>query len=387
MADTLNTSLNTSDLVPIPVSTSFVTNETTQFHVASLLKLSLEVTVDIQPPNPIHIPSPEEVRKIHDEAVRIMSVTMPYALKQIQAIYQRTPGQTHARFVHYTTAEAALSIIRTKRFWLRNTNCMSDYREVQHGFDIFNRYFLDVAKRKAFVDAFDAVAPAAADEAFAAFNNWWQDLRFNTYIACVSEHQDSEDVNGRLSMWRAFGASGTQVGIVLRFPYVSISAVSLALNFSPVAYLPESGAHGVIDEVIANVHANRYYLRTLKREVLAQLVFQMFASGIVCLKHEGFHEEREWRAIYTPKRWSSPMMESSTEVVAGVPQIIYKVPFDASASPLVADLDFAQVFDHLIVGPTPYPWPIYGAFVEALKATGVPSAEERVFVSNIPIRA
>ena len=340
-----------------------------------------------EPTSPIQIPTPEEVRKLHDEGVRIMSITMPHALKQMQTMYQRTPDQTHARFVHYTTAEAALSIIRTKRFWLRNTNCMSDYREVQHGFDIFNRYFLDAAKRKAFVDAFDACIPGAADEAFTAFNNWWQDLRLNTYIACVSEHKDSEDVHGRLSMWRAFGGTGTRVGIVLSFPYVSISAVSLALNFSPVAYLSESGAHGVIDQVVANVQANRDYLRTLKREVLVQLVFQMFASGIVCLKHEGFYEEREWRAIYTPSRWSSPLMTSSTEVVAGVPQIVYKVPLDGTASPLIADLDFGQVFDRLIVGPTPYPWPIYGAFVEALRSAGVANADERVLVSGIPIRA
>jgi hypothetical protein len=316
-----------------------------------------------------------------------MSITMPYALKQMQAMYQRTPDQTHGRFVHYTTADAALNIIRKKQFWLRNTNCMSDYREVQHGFDIFNRYFSDVTKRKAFVDAVDACAPGAADEAFVAFNNWWQDLRLNTYIACVSEHQDSEDVHGRLSMWRAFGTTSTRVGIVLRFPYVSISAVSLALNFGPVAYLSEPSAHGVIDQVVANIQANREYLHTLGREAIVQLVFQMFASGIVCLKHEGFHEEREWRAIYTPKRWSSPMMESATEVLAGVPQIIYKVPLDGSVSPLIADLDFARVFDRLIVGPTPYPWPIYGAFVGALKDTGVQNADERVFISNIPIRA
>jgi len=309
---------------------------------------------------------------------------MPY---NKQAMYQRYPDQTKGRFVHYTTAEAALSIIRTKRFWLRNTNCMSDYREVQHGFDIFNRYFLDAAKRTAFVDAFDACVPGAADDAFAAFSNWWQDLRLNTYIACVSEHQESEDVHGRLSMWRAFGGTGTRVGIVLRLPYISISASFLALNFSPVAYLAESSAHGVIDQVVTNVQTNRDYLSTLKREALVQLVFQMFASGIACLKHEGFLEEREWRAIYTPKRWSSPLMESSTEVVAGVPQIIYKAPLDSTASPLIADLDFAHIFDRLIVGPTPYPWQIYGAFVEALKASGVPNADECVFVSNIPIRA
>lgn len=342
--------------------------------------------MDTQPASPVRIPTPQEVRKIHDESVRIMSITMPYALKQMQAMYERTPDQTHGRFVHYTTAEAALSIIRTKRFWLRNTNCMSDYREVQHGFDIFNRYFLDAAKRKAFVDAFDACAPGAADDAFLAFNNWWQDLRLNTYIACVSEHQDSEDTHGRLSMWRAFGGTGTRVGVVLRLPYVSISGASLALNFSPVAYLSEPGARRVIDQVITNVQANRDYLRTLGREVLAQIVFQIFASGIVCLKHEGFYEEREWRAIYTPKRWFSPIVESSTEVVAGVPQIIHKIPLDGSISPLTADLDFAQVFDRLIVGPTPYPWPIYAAFVEALKAAGVPNPEERVFVSDVPMR-
>src|SRR6266851_3101887 len=106
-------------------------------------------------------------------------------------------------------------------------------------------------------------------------------------------------------------------------------------------------------------------------------------------RHRSSHRKcsREWRAIYTPSRLSSPLMTSSTEVVAGVPQIVYRVPLDGSASPLIADLDFAQIFDRLIVGPTPYPWPIYGAFVEALKATGVANAEERVFVSNIPIRA
>ena len=333
------------------------------------------------------VPTPEEVRKLHDQGMQIMRITMPYALKQMQAMYQRTPDQTHARFAHYTTAEAALNIIRTKRFWLRNTNCMCDYREVQHGFDIFNQYFLDAPKQKAFVDAFDACTPGVANDAFTAFKNRWQDLRFNTYIGCLSEHPESEDLHGRLSMWRAFGGTGTRVGIVLRVPFVSISAVPLALIFNPVAYLSAPDAHGVIDQVVTNVRANLDYLRTLQREVLVQLVFQMFSLGIVGLKHKGFSEEREWRAIYTPKLWFSPLMESTTEVVAGVPQIVYKVPLDASVSPLIADLDFAQVFDRLIVGPTPYPWPIYEAFVEALKATGVPNAEERVFVSDIPIRA
>lgn len=315
-----------------------------------------------------------------------MKIAMPYTAQQMQAIYQRTPDQTHARFVHYTSAEAALKIIRTKRFWMRNTKCMADYREVQHGFDIYNHYFQNAEKRKAFHEAFDACSLGVAAEAIAAFDNGWSDLRMNTYISSVSEHPETENLHGRLSMWRAFGG-GTRVAIILRFPYVSASAYQLAVTFSPVAYLSEPAAHGVIDQVLANVRQHRDFLRTLDRDLLVRLAFQMLVSGIVCLKHEGFQEEREWRAIYTPKRWSSDLMESATEVIAGVPQVIYKIPLDGSVSPLITDLDFAQVFDHLIVGPTQYPYPICVALAEALKDAGVADAHNRVRFSEIPIRA
>jgi hypothetical protein len=40
--------------------------------------------VNTQPTNLIQVPTPEEVRKIHDEGV-LMSITMPYAPKQMQA--------------------------------------------------------------------------------------------------------------------------------------------------------------------------------------------------------------------------------------------------------------------------------------------------------------
>ena len=38
------------------------------------------------------------------------------------------------RFVYYTTAETATSILRNKQFWMRNTAAMNDYLEVEHGF-------------------------------------------------------------------------------------------------------------------------------------------------------------------------------------------------------------------------------------------------------------
>jgi hypothetical protein len=311
---------------------------------------------------------------------------MPYVMKQTRELFQREPGQTHGRLVHYTTAEAALNIIRTKRFWMRNTNCMSDYSEVQHGIEIFNSFFSNPTRRESFTEALDDCIPGVASEAITAFNDSSRDIWLNSYIACLSEHQDSEDSNGRLSMWRAFGGTTTRVGIVLSVPYNSLSTLALGLMFSPVAYLSESAAHHAWEEVIGNVRANRDDLRVIGRDALVRLVFTTFLASVVCLKHQGFHEEREWRTIYAPMRWPSQLMESSTEVVSGVPQVVYKVPLDGSVSEQIADLDFTQIFDHLIIGPTSYPWPIYGAFVDELTKAGVVNSAERVRISGIPIR-
>jgi hypothetical protein len=113
----------------------------------------------------------------------------------------------------------------------------------------------------------------------------------------------------------------------------------------------------------------------------------MLIAGVTCLKHEGFHEEREWRAIYAPKRRPSPLMQHSTETIGGVPQLVYKLPLDVNVSADLADLDISRLFDCLIIGPSPYPWAIFQAFVEELTKAGVSDAENRVHVSGIPIRA
>src|SRR4051812_4792419 len=76
---------------------------------------------------------------------RMESIFMPHAKKQRDDAHkrQKRPGKAGEqifRCAHYTSAEAALSIIKTKRIWMRNTTCMADYREVQHGFAIFDEF-------------------------------------------------------------------------------------------------------------------------------------------------------------------------------------------------------------------------------------------------------
>jgi len=75
--------------------------------------------------------------------------------------------------------------------------------------------------------------------------------------------------------------------------------------FSPAAYLREEEAHAVIATVIGNIRANHDFLLSVDRPIVLGSVFNMLVAGVTCLKHEGFHEEREWRVIYGPDRSTS----------------------------------------------------------------------------------
>jgi len=314
--------------------------------------------------------------------MRLEGIFMPHSRKQRADVYSKSK-----RFVHYTSADNALKIIKTKRLWMRSTTCMADYSEVEHGYQMLVSFFSDEKRRKSFTDALDICAPGAALEALTLFEQWWAHIRTNSYVASISEHEDGEDWHGRLSMWRAFGGTLAKVALVFRVPAYSGGAEQLNIVFSPVAYMNENEVHETFSTVIKNINADVDFLRTLDRQIVVANVFHMLLTGVTCLKHEGFKEEREWRAIYVPKRASSPLMISSTEVVGGVPQIIYQIPLDRSTSPTLAELDLVSMFDRLIIGPSPYPWAMYDAFVDALAKEGVPDAVKRVCVSGIPLRA
>ena len=114
-------------------------------------------------------------------------------------------------------------------------------------------------------------------------------------------------------------------------------------------------------------------------------IFNIFVAIVTCVKHAGFYEEREWRAMYSPNRHPSALIDASIETVRGVPQVVYQLPLDAARSDALADLDLYRMLDHLIIGPSFYPWVMYDAFVKALSAAGVTDASNRVVVSGIPI--
>lgn len=317
--------------------------------------------------------------------MRLESIFTPSARRLRDAIYSKPEN---ARFVHYTSAEAAMKIIQTKRLWLRNIKCMSDYSEAQHGYTLLNEFFHNEANKTEFVSTLDSCLPSVALKAVAKFDEWWRDIQFNTYVASISEHDaPTEDRHGRLSMWRGFGGSkSARVAIVLRIPAISTATVPVNVFFNPVVYQNKDKVYAEIKEVIENVKNNREFLSSMDESRLIACVFNMLVSGVTCSKHEGFHEEREWRAIYIPRIWHSDFTERMIETIDGIPQIIYRLPLDATFSDNLAHLDFVSLFDRLVIGPSQYSFAQVDAFIEALIHAGVLDADKRVVFSGIPIR-
>jgi hypothetical protein len=329
--------------------------------------------------------TPEEVKT----RKRIDEIFSPCAVEQMETYFAQQSEPTHVKFVHYTSAFAALKIVEQKRIWMRNVTCMSDFSEVRHGHAMLVKILSDQGVRSAFNEALEMCGPGIAAEAFKIFDSWWNDISLNTYITSISEHPENENVHGRLSMWRAFGGTNVpRVALVFRVPLSLLSAGVLNLVFSPVAYLNEAETRVQVEKVVANIQANTNFLKSLGRVRIVACVFNMLVAGATCLKHESFREEREWRLIYAPKRWPSPLIDFVTETVAGVPQVIYRIPFDAKASAegLLDPFDLAKIFDRLIIGPSLYPYSMVEAFRLALEKAGVNDGNRRVILSTIPLR-
>jgi hypothetical protein len=325
-------------------------------------------------------------------ALRFEAIFMPEVRRQRNTFYANNPNP---RFVHYTRAEAALEIIKNKRLWLRNATAMVDFREVEHGFDLLSNWFNTGDNRTRFITVFDEIHPGAAIEAMKKFDEMWQrsdfGVRGHTYIASVSEHHPSEDNYGRLSMWRAFGAdAAARVAFVFKVPPLSGAAHFLQCIFSPVAYLNEERARQIIEEVLTNAIQEREFLRAARHDQIVTHIYFMFALAAICVKHEGFKEEQEWRIVYLPNLFpppNPPLLVRDVVAVGGVPQPIYKLPLDASIASEIASLDLAEMFDRLIIGPTRFPFVISEAFKNALEEIGVADPGSRVVASTIPIRS
>lgn len=315
--------------------------------------------------------SPEEFRKF--------AIFHPYAVERYQVMLT---GQ--GRFVHYCSAEAAFHILKSKRMRLRNAVVMNDFMEIEHGSTcLSSAWRSDTGQR--LVGIIDSLFPDISKEVAQLIDGWAPSFRSDTFITCLSEHDNDEDELGRLSMWRAYGGT-SGVAVVLN-PGVFLSQSDALPAFtSPVAYLSQAGFEVELGRVTDNIAANLDFLKQEGRQNLLNSLFHAFRVALLCTKHPGFKEEREWRIVYAPHLQRSDRVVESVELIRGVPQIVHSIPFKDFPEEGFIGAELPKLINRVIIGPTEFPRQLREATIALLIEAGVPDAANKVVCSTIPLR-
>jgi hypothetical protein len=318
--------------------------------------------------------------RLSDAEERHMSVFHPHALGEIKRL-----GLSGQPFVYYTRAATAVSIINGAEFWMRRASLMNDFSETVHGLKC-----LEAAYNSPEGDRFNAliesVHPGISARAKAALDQSAELLLKGTYLTSVSEHghskckkengQDEEDLHGRLSMWRGYGGA-TGVALILN-PQPLFSTPISGVYFSPVGYFRDTGFVAELHKINEVIGKNKPYLRLLGPERTAAAIVNLFRFAVICAKHPGFGEEREWRVVCSDAL-GAPALKQTTETIDNVVQQVLHIPMSRGGG-------VPRMVKRIIVGPTKDPDGIRGHLVAALRGAGVLDPEDRVVKSDIPLR-
>jgi len=315
-----------------------------------------------------------------EKTERLEQIFMPHL-----AINKEKLANENNKFVHYTSAENAINILNSKRLWMRSPSCMNDYMEISHGHQQLVRFFNTKEHRERFVAAIDSYEEGIAEEILNGFDEWWSKIQNDTFIASISTHSITEDLHGRLSMWRAYGDQSAKAALVLNNPPKQNKNIGLIL--SPAAYFTYEELEEELITIITSMEQNIDFLKSLDKEAVFGTTIVSLIILAVCLKHPGFREEQEWRIIYLPRMTNSnSWIEKSVETIAGVPQVVYKIPLENNEDLEITGLDLAEIIDKVLIGPTQYPLAIFDAFCIAMNEAGIDEHASKITISDIPLR-
>ena len=156
--------------------------------------------------------------------IQLQDITMPFLKKGKEQL-----SATGGKFVHYTSAENAMNIIKSKKLWMRSPKCMNDYSEITHGYNKLLNYFNTEETRASFIEAIDLYENGIALEILNDFDKWWKDINLDTFITSVSIHHSNENAHGRLSMWRGYGNNSASAAIVINNPPEPVQGLNIFL--------------------------------------------------------------------------------------------------------------------------------------------------------------
>jgi hypothetical protein len=199
-----------------------------------------------------------------------------------QDLISRRAGKLY----HYTDLNALRSIVEQSDLWLTHARYLNDAEEMNHGLNVAQRVISERRKRTDIPSDQKLFLRAVK---YALLKRGLEDV----YVACFCEEQN------RLSQWRGYGGNGT--GVELEFASQEFSAVSGPdcpvglMRFWKVYYDLEKQRERVRE--ILEFWWEKTHVSLDERVQNACDAIRFF---VPTFKNHDFHEESEWRLIFTP---------------------------------------------------------------------------------------
>ena len=313
-----------------------------------------------------------------EDGERAMSIFQPYAkAKMLGAVSARQ------RFVHYTSAETAGKILQTKQVLLRQASLQNDFREIEFGTSCIQNSW---QKHQALFDeVFSAYEPDFGQRLWNWLSSWKDRVRWETFVTCVSEHDPLEDKFGRLSMWRAYGGNNGVALVINGTPFFTASD-ALGAYSSPVAYHTSDSFSEEFEKLVIRVRDNAEFLRSQAAGWVFGQMCHVLHYAMLCTKHYGFCEEREWRIVRSPAFNKPSALSESVMTIAGIPQKVLALELKDDAANGLVGIEIPSLLDRLIIGPTQQPVAVGDALATLLKDAGVLDPYAMIVFSDIPLR-
>lgn len=288
---------------------------------------------------------------------------------------------------HYTSISVIESMLANNEIWLSNPLFMNDIDEVRFGISnglpmvLQNQGITDALQTPDRMDAFRS--------SFGYYyNQFANDHALDTYVFCLSEH-DSDDNDGKLSMWRGYGGNGNGAAIVFdatnvppieESPFI-IAKVQYANTQDRIDWLNNLMLLFVSIIKDGDIPDDKLYLAAF--ELFERIkIFSLFT------KHHGFNEEKEWRLVYLTDRDTSGKLKSMFDYHIGTRGIEPKLKFIVGPiDGVFSSPSLTNLIDRIILGPSTSS-PLAKATIERMfDKLGRPELKSRICTSTIPFRA
>lgn len=258
---------------------------------------------------------------------------------------------------HYTSISVLEKTISNNEIWFSHPLFMNDHEEMSFGIREGIRIIQEASAGSTFSDLAGGI-----DNFNKLSQHYLSFIRvFNTevskdvYVFCLSEYDFLTQRDGRLSMWRGYGANGNGVALVFNTSFLT-TAKDSPLLIGKVRYGTAeervSWVKGSFNKCLMILNDNGVTAQNMWRT--AWHMFRLTLYHSLSSKHPGFKEEHEWRVVYFSDLDVHNLLKDRRSYLIRGNTIEPKLKFPIEPLKLEPPqaLSFESILEKIVIGPT-----------------------------------